>query len=257
MALPLPPTAPTPAYDVVVVTGLSNREFLEEYARAGRVGLSTGISLVDRAIAQAERHVDAQGAWGCWSHAFLFQGRRIDGHQWVIESDLQFHRKHIQLGVQENRIAKYCDEQLYTSLAVLDFGLTEGQVATLLSAALDGVAAHTGYSLRELAGTLVALHGTDRRGRANPLARPDSFYCSALVQHLFRAAGVDLVPGLEVKHTTPEDLARSPQPHRTWLLKRAVPVSRLGAALRRAARRVRVGTRRVRRRATGSAARPE
>jgi len=39
----------------------------------------------------------------------------------VIESDLQIHRKHIQLGVQENRVAKYCDEKLYTSLAVLDF----------------------------------------------------------------------------------------------------------------------------------------
>ena len=38
----------------------------------------------------------------------------------MIESDLQVHRKHIQLGVQENRISKYFDEELYTNLAVLD-----------------------------------------------------------------------------------------------------------------------------------------
>ena len=32
----------------------------------------------------------------------------------MIESDLQVHRKHIQLGAQENRISKYFDEDFYT-----------------------------------------------------------------------------------------------------------------------------------------------
>ena len=94
----------------VVVTGLSNREFLELHARPGRIGLSGGITFVDKAICRAERHLDEREHWGAWSHAFLFEGQRPDGHHWVIESDLQVHHKHIQLGVQENRISKYFDE---------------------------------------------------------------------------------------------------------------------------------------------------
>src|ERR1043165_3714160 len=116
----------------VIVTDLSNREFLERYAQPGRLGLSGGVTLIDKAICRAERHLDEEARWGSWSHAFLFQGRRQDGQHWVIESDLQIHRKHIQLGVQENRIAKYFDEKLYTTLAVLDFGLTDEQGAVLL-----------------------------------------------------------------------------------------------------------------------------
>ena len=92
--------------EIVRVEGLSNREFLERYARPGCIGLSGGVSLIDRAICRAQRHLDAEENWGAWSHAFLFQGQRMDGHQWVIESDLQLHRKHVILGVQENRIAK-------------------------------------------------------------------------------------------------------------------------------------------------------
>src|SRR6185503_15611992 len=53
----------------VVITGMSNREFLERYALPGRVGLSGGVTLVDMAIARAERHLDASGKWGSWSHA--------------------------------------------------------------------------------------------------------------------------------------------------------------------------------------------
>ena len=125
---------------IVRVNGMSNREFLERYARPGCIGLSGGVSLIDQAICRAERHLDEEEKWGAWSHAFLFQGKRADGHHWVIESDLQVHRKPIQLGVQENRISKYFDEQLYTVLAVLDFNLKESEVETLLSEGLDLVA---------------------------------------------------------------------------------------------------------------------
>jgi len=37
----------------VIVTGLSNREFLERHALPGRVGLSGGVTLIDKAIARA------------------------------------------------------------------------------------------------------------------------------------------------------------------------------------------------------------
>jgi len=211
----------------VLVTGLSNRQFLERYALAGRIGLSGGVTLIDKAICRAERPLDKEGKWGCWSHAFLFEGRRLDGQQWIIESDIQFHRKHIQIGVQENRVSKYFDEALYTSLAVLDFGLAQSQVALLLREGLDLVANRARYSLRELIGTLIALRRPELRSRNNLLARERSMYCSAFVQHLFHQAGLELAPGIAGKNTTPEDLSLSPAPHRTWLLQRDSASSRL------------------------------
>jgi hypothetical protein len=211
----------------VVVTGVSNQEFLEQYALPGRIGLSGGITLIDKAICRAERHLDLEEKWGSWSHAFLFQGQRFDGHHWVIESDLQFHRKHIQFGVQENRISKYCDEKLYTTLAVLDFGLTEKQIAAVLCEALELAANRARYSLRELFGTLIALKRKELRSQSNLLSRESSMYCSAFVQYLFRKAGLDLAPGVDPKNTTPEDIARTGIPHVKYVLERPVPLSKI------------------------------
>ena len=217
----MPSVQPEPD-QTVMVTDLSNREFLERYARAGRIGLSGGETLIDKAICRAQRHLDVSREWGAWSHAFLFQGQRVDGYHWVIESDLQIHRKHIQRGVQENRISKYFDEGLYTTLAVLDFGLSEGQVGCVLRGALELAADRARYSVRELFGTLLALRHPELRGRNNLLARNRSVYCSAFVQHLFRQAGLDLTPGIDFKNTTPEDIARAPMAHTTYVLRRTV-----------------------------------
>jgi len=232
----------------VIVTGVSNREFLELHAQPGRIGLSGGVTFVDRAICRAERHLDEHEHWGSWSHAFLFEGQRPDGHHWVIESDLQVHHKHIQLGVQENRISKYFDETLYSNLAVLDLGLTEEQVGCLLREGLDLVANRARYSLRELFGTFIALHRPELRSRHNLLARESSMYCSALVQHLFRRAGLDLAPGLDLKNTTPEDIARTALPHVIYLLQRQVVRSKLTALKTRVRRRVGARLRYLRRR---------
>jgi hypothetical protein len=219
----------------VLVSGVSNHEFLQRYAQPGRIGLSGGETLIDKAICRAERHLDELERWGLWSHAFLFQGLRLDGHHWVIESDLQIHRKHIQFGVQENRISKYYDEKLYTTLAVLDFNLGEQQIACLLRAALDLAANRARYSLRELAGTLLALRHPRLRSRQNLMARESSVYCSAFVKYLFRKAGLDLCPGVDIKHTTPEDIARTPVPHIAYVLQRKSP--RLGRFRSHAAKR--------------------
>src|SRR2546421_12750858 len=148
---------------LIPVTGLSNRQFLERYAGPGRLGLSGGLTLIDKAICRAQRHLDADENWGSWSHAFIFQGERADGHHWVIESDLQIHRKHIQFGAQENRISKYFDEKLYTTLAVLDFGLNGPQAGALVREGLELIANRRRYSLRELVGTLIALRHTELR----------------------------------------------------------------------------------------------
>jgi hypothetical protein len=225
---------------VIRLCNLSNEEFLKLHARPGRIGLSGGLTLIDKAICRAERHLDEKEHWGLWSHAFLFQGARADGHHWLIESDLQVHHKHIQLGVQENRVSKYYDEKLYTNLAILDFGLSEEHVAALLNEALELVATRARYSLRELLGTLIALRRQEMRGRNNILARESSMYCSAFVQHLFRKTGMELAPGVDGKNTTPEDISRSPVPHVTYLLQREAPRSRLEQLARRAKARVRL-----------------
>ena len=212
---------------IVELANLTNEEFFARHAGPGRVGLVGGTTLIDVAICRAQRHVDDGRNWSCWSHAFLLEGPRLDGHQWVMESDLDVHRKHIRLGVQENRLAKFHDEKLFSTLAVLDFGLTAEQTNAVLREGLNLVADRTRYSLRELVGTLVTLKKQNPRGEANRLAREKSLYCSAFVQHVFRVAGIDLAPGLDEKHTTPEDLARSAVPHTTYLLRRAVATSRL------------------------------
>lgn len=219
----------------IIVTGISNREFLDRYARAGRIGLSGGFTLIDKAIARAERHLDADGTWGSWSHSFLFQGTRHDGHHWVIESDLQVNRKHIRLGVQENRISKYYDEDFYSTLAVLDFNLPEEIIVQLLSEGLDLVAQRARYSMRELVGTLIALKRPELRAKENLLARERSMYCSAFIQHLFRKVEIDLAPGVHRSNTTPEDISRTLVPHTTYLLKREPPpkkLAELGALMR-------------------------
>src|ERR1051326_5761778 len=85
--------APEIQNQTIVVRDLSNREFLERHAQAGRVGLSGGVTLVDKVICRAERHLDEQERWGAWSHAFIFEGVRADGHHRSEEhtSELQSH----------------------------------------------------------------------------------------------------------------------------------------------------------------------
>ena len=225
---------------LIRVTGLSNREFFAHHACAGRVGLVGGGELINRLIARAQRHLDARHDWSMWSHAFVFQGERVDGQQWVIESDLDIHRKHIRLGLQENRVAKYVDDEAYTVAAVIDFGLSAGQVRAVLAHSLDLVANNTRYSLRELFGTLFALKHPELRTEENILARDRSFYCSAFVRHVFAQAGVELAPGVAEKNTTPEDLFRSAREHTQWLLVRRRPTSQVKAAVRRVRARIRL-----------------
>ena len=200
------------------VSGISNREFIHQYAAPGRIGLAGGTDVISRLIGFAQRGLDDERHASLWSHAFLFQGTRHDGHHWVFESDLEIHRKNIRLGVQENRIEKFCCEKNYPVLAVLDLGLGGDEVTAVLREALDMVAGRIRYSLRELMGTLIALRRPAMRAKPNPMARTQSLFCSAFVTHVLRKVGIDPVPGLDVKHTAPEDLFRSPCATRIWLL---------------------------------------
>ena len=209
------------------ITGLSNAEFLARYGAPGRVGLAGGHLLIERAIRRAQRHQRADGTPSLWSHAFILAGEREDGRRWLLESDLEIHRRQIRLGMQENRVDKYHDEHAFANLAVLDFGLDAAATRAVLTAALDLLASQARYSMRELVGTLLALRRPGLRGRENVLARDGAYYCSAMVQHCFRAAGIDFAAGVTTKNVTPEDIAATALPHTAWVLARSPELPRL------------------------------
>ena len=228
---------------IEIVPLMSNRDFIEKYAQAGRIGLAGGPSLSSKLIQRAERHVgSAKHRPSLWSHAFVFQGRRVGGHHWVIESDVEIHRRNIRLGVQENRIDKLCDPKIYSSLAILDFGLTAEQTNELIAEGLDMVARRVRYSLRELIGTLIALRHPERRPDGNLLAREQSCYCSAFVHHVFARIGIDLAPGMSIKNSTPEDISRTSIPHTTYLMRAEKTPNYPITVLKR---RIRIGVRKV------------
>ncbi len=233
---------------IITVTGLTNQEFIERYAAPGRVGLCGGTTRIDVAIRAAQRHLHAERRWSHWSHAFLFEGRRIDGQHWVMESDIQILRKNIQLGAQENRADKYFDDKMFPALAILDFGLDETQVGTLLSEGLELVATHEKYSLRELLGTLAVLKKPELRAQENRLAQERSVYCSAFVKRLFDQIQMDLVPGVAGKNTAPEDIANSPLPHTKYLLVREMPELKTVALAKKIKSRVRARLAKIQRR---------
>lgn len=208
------------------ISGLSNEEFFERYAAPGRIGLVGGTSPICRLIRHTQRHLDEGREASRWSHAFILQGRRRDGQHWVVESDLEMRRKHIALGVQENRTVKFFDAGEFPQIAILDMGLDEAQTDRLLTHAYDMVVGKVRYSLRELVGTLMALRHPRLRPRDNLMARDHSAYCSAFVRQLFQHVGYDLTPGLEIKNTTPEDLCRTPLATHTWILERPEPPPR-------------------------------
>jgi hypothetical protein len=110
---------------------------------------------------------------------------------------------------------------------VLDFGLTEVQVAQLIREGLELVANHERYSMRELIGTLIALKKPELRARENLLARENSVYCSAFVRGLFLKAGIELVPGIATKNTTPEEIFRTIVPHIKYVLQRETKPGKL------------------------------
>ena len=127
---------------------LSNQELIDRYAKPGMIGLAGGSALIDRSIRKLQKKVTGTGSASLWSHAFLFGEKRTDGHQWILESDLEIHHKQIRLGVQENRAEKYWEAESFPNLAILDFGVSEEGVHALLSSALDLLAGLSHYSIR-------------------------------------------------------------------------------------------------------------
>jgi len=198
------------------MSDLSNLEFLKKYAKRGCVGLMGGSSAVDRAIRKGQRGLDGEAKPSLWSHVLIFQGERVDGQSWVIESDFEVGKGNVRNGVQENRIDKYASEKEWPNLAVLDFGLKEKDALQVVVAGLDLVARRTNYDLSGVLETYWAMmRKTMSQGRDK-----ESTYCSAFVRAIFKHVGVDLAPGVAVNHTLPEQVSRTTVPHTRYLLVR-------------------------------------
>ncbi len=199
---------------------LTNEEFFKKHAAPGRVGLVGGSALIDKAIRKLQNPLVKDGGESLWSHAFLFSEKRIDECQWVIESDLDFRHKQTRLGVQENRINKYYDEKLFPNVAVLDFDLSDKKTKLVLTGALSLLSELTKYSVRELAGTLLAIYNPTLRSKKNLLSLNNTFYCSAMVQHCYSKAGIIFSEDIDIKNMTPEDIASTGIPHKRHVLTR-------------------------------------
>ena len=198
------------------VKDLSNLDFLRKYGKPGRIGLVGGVTTLDKGIRFAQRHLHPEKRHSLWSHALVFQGERVDRELWVIESDLEIGKGQFRNGVQENRVDKYADAVTYPNLAVLDFELGAEDARKVICAGLDLVVRRTRYALGGALKTYWAL----LKQRLDKDKEKDATYCSSFVRAIFQHAGVDLTPGVAVRHTTPEHIALTTVPHTRHLLVR-------------------------------------
>lgn len=209
----------------------SNADFIEQHAAAGRIGLCGGRDFINKLIRKAQAPLTSDGHRSLWSHAFVFSERRVDGHWWVVESDLDLRYRQVRLGVQENRIDRYFDAEAFPNIAILDFGLDAAQTIKIQQRALHLLSGLSSYSLAELVGTLLSLHSRRLRQRDNLLSKEGAMYCSALVQDCYCVAGIDFQPGVHGKNIAPHDIETSPVPHETHRLIRDPGIS-LGERIR-------------------------
>jgi len=202
---------------LVEVQSESNVEFFSKHARAGCVGLVGGEAFIDKSIRKAQRKVTKDAGFSKYSHAFLFVGPREDGHFYALESDIEFHKERVQIGVQENRVVKYANTKDYPHVAVMDFDLTAAQTRTVLGEGLELMHQRTQYSLRELLAVSWSLKNPFKRQGKNALAQDRALFCSAFVQHCYLKVGIDFSPDVETKLTLPEDLAQTKVAHRLFV----------------------------------------
>jgi hypothetical protein len=214
----MPPVkpAPAPAVRVVPIKKMSNLDFLRRYGRMGAIGLIGGTQPIDAGIRIAQKSLVPGRRKSLWSHAFIFQGTRVDGQPWVIESDLDIRKGQARFGVQENRIDKYSHDEHYPNVAVLDFNLTEEQARRVVMVGLDCVSEGTSYAI----GGIFKTYGAILRKQFWKERDKDATFCSSFVRTLFEQINLDLTPGIAVRHTTPEHIGQCELPHTRYLLAR-------------------------------------
>jgi hypothetical protein len=199
---------------------LKNSDFFNEFARTGAIGLVGGTHFIDKGIKKAQKKITADKQESLFSHVFIFSDKRADERWWVIESDLEFHSGHIRLGVQENRVDKYFNEDQFPNVAILDLKLNPQQSQTIVKEALDVLANRAEYSLSEIMGVLFSFKLKGGRKQENKFRQENAFICSSFVQHCYGKIGLDLNPIVSSKNITPEDIYATPLPHELQIIKR-------------------------------------
>lgn len=199
--------------EIINTKGLSNKAFVEKYAKPGAIGLVGADNIIDNSIKKAQKLITSDGQSSLWSHAFIFSGIRQDGEWWIIESDWDFNFKKSRLGVQENRAEKYYDVKEVPNFAILDFDLDEKSQNKIISEGLDLVVAKMDYSIREVFGALFNFKSKDGRAIENKLAQENSFFCSAMVQHCYSKVKIQLADKVSLKNLAPEDIAATKVSH--------------------------------------------
>jgi hypothetical protein len=191
---------------------VTNDEFFNIHAGSACIGLVGSTHFIDKSIRNAQKKLTPDSKASFFSHAFLFSEKRPDDKWWIIESDLEFHRKQVKLGVQENRIDKYFDDDVFPNVAVLNFNLSSHAKREVITEALNLVAGKGKYSLREILGVLISFSKTDRNSE-NIFSQENSFICSSFVQHCYHKAGIILNKEVSLKHLTPQDIYATPCVH--------------------------------------------
>jgi hypothetical protein len=214
--MPPRPVPAAPNVRVVPVKKMSNLDFLRRYGRMGTVGLVGGTQPIDAGIRAAQKPLVPGRKKSLWSHALVFQGTRIDGQPWVVESDLDIRKGQARFGVQENRVDKYGDDDHYPNLAVLDFNLTEEQARRVVMVGLDLISEGTRYAI----GGLFKTYGAILSKQFWKEREKEATFCSSFVRTLFEQINLDLTPGIAVRHTTPEHLGQCELPHTRYVLVR-------------------------------------
>ena len=203
-----------------LIKDLSNKEFIETYAKPGCIGLVGADTAIDNSIKKMQKHITADGKDSLWSHAFIYSGLREDNQWWIIESDLEIYSKKINLGVQENRAEKYFDEKTFPNLAILNFNLDEDKQKLVVGEGLNLVAARTEYSIKEVFGVLYTMLKKDSRGGKNKMSQDNSLFCSAMVQHCYGKVKINLAEGIDLKQLAPEDIATTTMHHTQYRIVR-------------------------------------
>ncbi len=208
------------ATEILNIKGLTNKQFVEKYAKPGCIGLVGADNVIDNSIKKAQKFITADGKFSLWSHAFMFSGIRQDGQWWIIESDLEFYKKQTRLGVQENRAEKYFDMKAVPNMAILDFGLNEKEQNKIITEGLNLVSSKTQYSISELVGVLFNFKNKADREGVNKLAKDNSLFCSAMVQHCYNKINISLADKVSLKNLAPEDIAATKRSHTQYRIVR-------------------------------------
>lgn len=206
--------------EIINTKGLSNKAFVEKYAKPGAIGLVGADNIIDNSIKKAQKLITSDGKSSLWSHAFIFSGIRADGEWWIIESDWDFNFKKSRLGVQENRAEKYYNVKEVPNFAILDFDLDGKSQNKIISEGLNLVVAKMDYSIREVFGALFNFKSKDGRAIENKLAQENSFFCSAMVQHCYSKVKIQLADKVSLKNLAPEDIAATKVSHTQYRIVR-------------------------------------